>query len=563
MNDPFAMLDPVQKSGPSSNTGTGASNFATAPRPAYLPMANPFDNFASASPGNSMMMPQQQQSMYPNGANFMTQQGPPAFGGLGGGNQQFATYTPYQQQMPTPAPVMMMPPPQMQMQSQMQPQFQQNQSNAPTKLMPMPTYGGEPIMYDNIKNVMKPADPFSTAPNLAVIRAPEHTLASPQLHQTRDTKSTVVDFDPFSPKGATPRTPFDFPDDATATNTSNDRFSSFGGKRPTQEEQRSQLGFSSEAFAAASAKPLQHRLSLRDVNNNTNTNNDDNSPYFLEGNDAFMHSNFANLDDFETNTTRRGSSNERNAASPSMESTSHGEIPEECCKDEYDVRFESGRKLGVLMERVDVWNAANQRKETAVVKLVVENGSADRVGVSIGSTVVAINRKSVENETYIAILDMIKAAPRPLRMRFQRGPQSKDTTQGTVLTRISNGTFSVGNLTSGNASWTTKYFAFGGSKMDVLQLFVSRAAYHECVIALYEKRGVHTQIQSFRLCRDHKISPIKCKIYKGYGNLHYFSLTVPSLRFVAAKFASDDYATIKNIWSNTYDAIERKKRMAY
>lgn len=161
------------------------------------------------------------------------------------------------------------------------------------------------------------------------------------------------------------------------------------------------------------------------------------------------------------------------------------------------------------MERVDVWNEANQRKETAVVKLVVENGAADRVGVSIGSTVVAINRKSVENESYIAILDMIKAAPRPLRMRFKRGPQTKDTTQGTILTRISStyfspqfqfvrfdscsnvvnfstvdGTFSVGNLTSGNATWTTKYFAFGGSKMDVLQLFVSRAAYHEVGFAV-------------------------------------------------------------------------------
>ncbi|ETI47138.1 hypothetical protein L914_08303 [Phytophthora nicotianae] len=564
MNDPFAMLDPVQKPGSSSN-GSSASNFATAPRPAYPPMANPFDNFSSASSGNSMMMHQQQQPMYPNGANFMTQQGPPAFGGLSGGNQQFATYSPYQQQMPAPAPIMMMSP-QMQMQprmqTQMQPQFQQNQNNVPTKLTPMPTFGGEPIMYDSIKNVIKPADPFATAPNFAALRAPEPTFAPPQPHQARDTKSTIVDFDPFSPKGATPRSPFDFPDDATATNTStgsNDRFSSFGGKRPTQEEQRSQLGFSSEGFAAASAKPLQHRISLRDVNNNTSTNNEDTTPYFLEGNDAFMHSNFANLDDFETNTTRRGSS----SANASTESTSQGEIPEECGKDEYDVRFESGHKLGVLMERVDVWNAANQRKETAVVKLVVENGAADRVGVSIGSTVVAINRKSVENETYVAILEMIKAAPRPLRMRFQRGSQNKDTTQGTILTRISNGTFSVGNLTSGNATWTTKYFAFGGSKMDVLQLFVSRAAYHECVIALYEKRGVHTQIQSFRLCRDHKISPIKCKIYKGYGNLHYFSLSVPSLRFVAAKFASDDYATIKNIWSNTYDAIERKKRMAY
>ncbi|GMF32648.1 unnamed protein product [Phytophthora fragariaefolia] len=454
MNDPFAVLDPMQKPGSSSN---GASNFATAPRPVYPPMANPFDNFASVSPmggTNGMMLPQQQQPMYPNGANFMTQQGPPAFGSLGGGGQQFATYNPYQQQMqqpmqqqmqqpmqqqmPTPAPVMMM-----------QPQFQQNMTmNAPTKLMPMPTFGGEPIMYDNIKNVIKPADPFATSPNLAGLRAPEPTLAPSPLHQTRDSKATIVDFDPFSPKGSTPRAPFDFPNEASTTaapSDASDRLSSFGGRRPTQEEQRSQLGFSSEGFAAASAKPITPRISLRDVTSNANTHSEDNTPYFLEGNDAFMSSNFANLDDFETTSTRRGSGNERQSSNPPSEAThdqtDHGEIPEECARDEYDVRFETGRKLGVLMERVDVWNAANQRKESAVVKLVVENGAADRVGVSIGSTVVAINRKSVENETYISILDMIKAAPRPLRMRFKRGPQTKDTTQGTILTRISSTCF--------------------------------------------------------------------------------------------------------------------------
>ncbi|KAF4323035.1 hypothetical protein BBO99_00003398 [Phytophthora kernoviae] len=510
-------------------------------------MSNPFDTFgASGSPmggGNPMTMPQHQ--MYPSGANFMTQQGPPAFGGLGGGNQQFGTYNPYQQSMPAPAPMMM------------QPQYQQSPSNASSALMPMPSYSGEPIMYENIKNIMKPADPFATSPNLSgSLRAPEPTMmpAPPQQHQ--DPKATIIDFDPFSPKGSTPRTPFDFPDVQPAAPTAgvNDRMSSFGGKRPTQEQQRSQLGFSSESYAAASAKPSTPSISR--------TNSDDNAPYFLEGNDGFMTGNFANLDDDDMNIMpKRRATGE--PAESNRESEERGEVPEECGKDEYDVRFENGRKLGVLMERVDVWNQANQRQETAVVKLVVENGAADRVGVSIGSSVVSINRRSVVNESYIAILDMIKAAPRPLRMRFKRGAVSKDTTQGIILTRISNGTFSVGNLTSGNASWTSKYFAFGGSKMDVLQLFVSRAAYHECVIALYEKRGVHTQIQSFRLCRDHKISPIKCKIYKGYGNLHYFSLTVPSLRFVAAKFASDDYETIKTIWSNTYDAIERKKRMAY
>jgi hypothetical protein len=80
---------------------------------------------------------------------------------------------------------------------------------------------------------------------------------------------------------------------------------------------------------------------------------------------------------------------------------------------------------------------------------------------------------------------------------------------------------------------------------------------------MYEKRQVSTLIQSFRLCRDHKLSPIKAKIYKGYGNLHYFSLTVPSLKFVAAKFASENYNTIKAMWQMAFEAIEKKKRLGY
>lgn len=560
MNDPFAMLDPVHKPGSSSD---GTSNFSTTQRPINPTIFNPFEHSSGAGFETSRPQ-QQQQAMYPNGANFMTQQGPPAFGGLGASSQQFVSYSPYQQQMPTSTPVMMMPS-QLQMQSQMQSHVQQmgnhNFSNSVS-------YNDGPIMHGNLKNVLTPLDPFATSPASAVSRAPEPTSTPSLSFQKRDVNSTIVDFDPFSPKGSTPRSPFNFSDATLVTTTSpglNDRLPSFGNKRLTQEEQRSQLGFSSEGFATVSAQSSQHKISLRDVSPNAPTNSEDNTPYFLEGNDAFMHSAFANLDDFETNAVGQSSGNERSTINDFTESSSREdcEVAEECGKGEYDVCFESGRKLGVLMERVDVWNSANKRKETAVVKLVVENGAADRVGVTIGSTVVAINRKSVDSEPYLAILNLIKAAPRPLRMRFERGSQNMDTTQGNILTRISNGTFSVGNLTSGNATWTTKYFAFGGSKMDVLQLFVSRAAYHECVIALYEKRGVHTQIQSFRLCRDHKISPIKCKIYKGYGNLHYFSLTVPSLRFVAAKFASDDYGTIKNIWSNTYDAIELKKRMAY
>lgn len=55
--------------------------------------------------------------------------------------------------------------------------------------------------------------------------------------------------------------------------------------------------------------------------------------------------------------------------------------------------------------------------------------------------------------------------------------------------------------------------------MAVLTLYVCMcvAPHAKCVIALYEKRPVQTKIQSFRLCSDHKLSPIKSKIYKGYG----------------------------------------------
>lgn len=340
--------------------------------------------------------------------------------------------------------------------------------------------------------------------------------------------------------------------------------------RQTQEEQRSQLGFSPEAFKQAAGTPRVSlkNLSIQDASPRTGATRESQSPrtvrqddqddtLFMEGStaqDAFASQAYGNVDDMPENSA--------DWAQVQQQHKNQDDLPDRCSPEEYDVTFDSGRKLGVLMERMDVWGKSNDRRqEVAVVKLVVENGAADRVGVTVGSSVVGINHKSVARESYSTVLDIIKSTPRPMTVRFKRATVNKDSTQGNVLTRISNGTFSVGNFTSGNATWTAKYYAFGGAKMDVLQLFVSRAAYHECVISLYEKRVVHTQIQSFRLCRDHKISPIKTKIYKGYGNLHYFSLSVPSLRFVAAKFASEDYETLKNLWSHTYEAIERKKRM--
>ena len=279
---------------------------------------------------------------------------------------------------------------------------------------------------------------------------------------------------------------------------------------------------------------------------------------------AFDGANFTNPDDTPRGGDFDGFSWDNLPTSPDGGPSSFKEQHDDDMQNNvYEVEFPPNKKLGVLMERVDAWTDGDvSRKEAAVVKLVVENGAADVAGVTPGSVVLGINGRDLQNETYATILSLIKTAPRPLVIRLFRVKEVKDESQGHVLTRISGGTFSVGNIfTSGNARWTPKYFAFGGARMDVLQLFVSRAAYHECVIALYEKRAIHTEIQSFRLCRDHKVTPIKSKVYKGYGNLHYFSLNVPALHFVAAKFASDDYDVIKTLWTYVYDAVENQKRM--
>ncbi|TMW57163.1 hypothetical protein Poli38472_003088 [Pythium oligandrum] len=551
MNDPFAAFDPINRQKNAATTGS----FATLPTPMPLaaPAAGPYNQFQTGMPpaapygstpaanpfGISAAMQQPVMKPYPNGAAFMTQPNAPAFSGLGG--------YPMQQQQQQPAMNPFGAAPAMPMQNTM-PAAANNPFGAQQ----------QPVMYDSIRNLLqpKPADPFATSAG-----APPNRPA-PLTQQS----STIVDFDPFSPRDNEPRTPFDTPSDRTGSGSLGDR------KRQTQDAARNQLGFDSNAFQQASTnanKISLKNLSIQDTATthaqaNNMSHGFDDSPFFSDASDAFAGQTVSNLDDdFFSPPPASAQTNER-TSSGGARATGEDAVSEECGPDEYDVTFEYGRKLGVLMERVDVYGKREERRqEVAVVKLVVENGAADRVGVTVGSSVIAINGRSVANDTYTTVLDMIKSAPRPMGIRFKRGTVNKDSTQGNILTRISNGTFSVGNLTSGNATWTQKYFAFGGAKMDVLQLFVSRAAYHECVISLYEKRPVHTQIQSFRLCRDHKISTIKSKIYKGYGNLHYFSLSVPSLRFIAAKFASDDYETLKNIWSHTYDAIERKKRMGY
>lgn len=459
MNDPFAMLDPVAKAkSPAVGGGASAANYATTPMnfgqtpgfPMQQQGANPFGGSPQQQQFGGMgMMNNMQQPMYPpqqhnnNGAAFMTQPGPASFSGL----PQHA----HQQQ---------------QQHAMASNPFMQQQQAAPFLTQPMnnnsnPFGGGS-----SNNNNMYPSqqlDPFGTQMKTSgggfmppQLRPAEPTMPPAPL---RHSSSIIVDFDPFSPRDSTPRTPYEY-QTGGAQDQSQGGSADFGDRRrQTQEAQRSQLGFSSGSFNASNAP----KISLKELanqpaaagNNANNTgiargpsNSFDDSPFFTDNDDAFAdHNMFANLDD-EPGANKKdwgqfAKNNRAGGGGDAEGGTGSGadedEIPDECGPNEYDVTFETGRKLGVLMERVDVWGKGREdkRQEIAVVKLVVENGAADRVGVTTGSSVVAINARSVARDSYAVVLDMIKAAPRPMSIRFKRGTVNKDTTQGNVLTRIS------------------------------------------------------------------------------------------------------------------------------
>ncbi|GLD96346.1 hypothetical protein PINS_up005029 [Pythium insidiosum] len=436
MNDPFAAFDPINNR---SKTGATTGSFATLPTPVPLaaPAAGPYNQFNGAPMAPSMAMgnpfgamPPTMQSggagqlkPFPNGASFMTQpSGPPAFApGLGA--------------PAAPAPAMN--------------PFGGSSAAAPSGNSN--PFGAQPIMYDSIKNLLQPqpSDPFATSSSY--VAAPPASRPPPAPLTTQS--STVIDFDPFSPRDLTPRSPFEV-SDRTGSGGASALADRQQSKRQTQDATRSQLTFDSSAFqqhASAAPKVSLTGLARQDSHNNSKstsaarpaTSPFDDGPFFSDNSDAFAGQTVSNLDDdFFSPPPATATGTKAAVAAEEEEDV----VSAECPPGEYDVTFDSGRKLGVLMERVDVWGGKREerRQESAVVKLVVENGAADRVGVTIGSSVVAINGRSVANATYTSVLELIKSAPRPMTVRFKRGTVNKDTTQGNILTRISSTALAAG-----------------------------------------------------------------------------------------------------------------------
>merc|ERR1711865_832484 len=151
--------------------------------------------------------------------------------------------------------------------------------------------------------------------------------------------------------------------------------------------------------------------------------------------------------------------------------------------------------------------------------------------------------------------------------------EGQDTLQeGIILARVAKGAQSIGNMSKGKAVWNTRYYALGRPVWtqedgDTFQLFASKAAYQECVATVYEnksrpandQKGFPHQIESLNLENAYKLSKIKCKSYRAHGTLYYFALEVPSLRFVAAKFASESRQEVEQLHRGLRKAIDKKK----
>lgn len=264
-------------------------------------------------------------------------------------------------------------------------------------------------------------DMFNAAPPTASqVRSPEITAFDPNTQggcQTFGASCTVsspgAQFDPFSPTNGTGQM-HSVPSDSGGSSALQDRLA----KKASKSQMLSP--FDDFIPGGASSAPIQTT-----EHESEESSDDDKS--------EFDGSNFENPDEEGSLSSqqRRWSS----LGSPKGDTRLHTVDPS---KEEYEIVFEQGQKLGVLMERVDNWREGDEhRKEVAVVKLVVENGAADHAGVTTGSILVGINGRSMRNERYADALDLIKTAPRPLILRLKRVPEQVETSQGHCLARVS------------------------------------------------------------------------------------------------------------------------------
>lgn len=244
---------------------------------------------------------------------------------------------------------------------------------------------------------------------------------------------------------------------------------------------------------------------------------------------------------------------------------------------EFDAFFDNtDGKLGVLIADVK-----RRGKNFVMVKMVVDHSPSMREGIEEGATLIAINGTCVEGKQKSDCTAMIRSLGRPLTLRFRKPDQREEMAKGQILARVSLGETTgsggigiVGNWKKGVATWSDRYYMWGGASEDELCIFRNEQDFQQHTVQLHEhlKGGspVTVKVDRFNMTREwmkfnpYRVTHIKCKEYKSYGMLFYFSLkTKPNGDFpiwaVAGKFASTDKGALDRLHESIRHTVRMNK----
>ncbi|GMH57183.1 hypothetical protein TrST_g13325 [Triparma strigata] len=218
----------------------------------------------------------------------------------------------------------------------------------------------------------------------------------------------------------------------------------------------------------------------------------------------------------------------------------------------YEVTFETEKKLGMLLERHDEWvpgngKVAGKLKECTLVKLVVEHGAADVKGISVGSRVLAVNSHNCAHRPYLETLNLVKITPRPMKIVLQEGKLADDECiSGYCLLRKSVGPIPPSVF----STWKRRYFVLGGAvaNKNVLQVYKSKQDYEHVVVSLFERRPIAVKLKAYKLTPSFSISAMKSVRYPEVGaNVFFFTLMTPGAKLKMIKFGSDNADSIRDL----------------
>jgi len=207
----------------------------------------------------------------------------------------------------------------------------------------------------------------------------------------------------------------------------------------------------------------------------------------------------------------------------------------------------------VSWQRKDEWMRGSvKRRERTVVTLVVDGGEAERKGVTVGSLLVSINGVDVSDKTYKETLELIKSPERPMLVLFEKESLTEEVLAGYFF--VSKGPFF--STPTSMENWKRKYVVLGGpiAKKNVLQIYDSKKAYHNTVVALFQRKRPYNRVKTYPLTYAYKCSNLEERCMKGNSApLKLFSFMTPQARFKSIRVASESRKQVQEL----YDRVRR------